>query len=61
MYYEKLTRHITIVATPGGRELMTVRTEANNTLAKALRDKAKRILDAEEPPVRIGQRDYFKC
>lgn len=61
MWYEKLTRHITIVTTPGARELLTLRTEANHTYAKALRDKAARIINAQEPPERIGGKDFYQC
>lgn len=62
MWYEKLTRHITIVATPGARELMTVRTEANAKYAKALREKARRIIETKEPPQKISNSEtYFKC
>ena len=60
-WYEKLDRHITIIATPGGRELMTMRTNANHTFAKALRDRAQRIITAQEPPERIGGRDWWEC
>lgn len=61
MWYEKLTRHITVVATPGARELLTVRTNANAAYAKSLRDKAERIINATEPPERIGDETYWKC
>lgn len=61
MWYEKLTRHITVVSTPGGRELLTVRTNANATYAKSLKEKAERIINATEPPERIGGEDYWKC
>lgn len=60
-WYEKLDRHLTIVATPGGRDLVTVRTAANATFAKSLRDKAKRLLGATEPPERIGGPDWWQC
>lgn len=61
MWYEKLTRHTTVVSTPGARDLLTLRTEQNHTYAKALRDKAKRIINATEPPERIGGADFYKC
>ncbi len=61
MWYEKLSRHITVIATPGGRDLMTVRTDSNAKYAKALRDKAERIANATEPPERIGDKTFFKC
>lgn len=61
MWYEKLDRHVTIVATPGGRELMSIRTESNAAYAKALRDKAARIIAAQEPPERVGGKDFWAC
>lgn len=61
MYYENLDRHITIVSTPGGRDLLTFRTEANTKYAEALRDKAARIINAQEPPERIGGPDWWEC
>ena len=50
MDYSGLDRHWLVCATPGGRDWTSVRTEANKELAKALKAKAKRILDATEPP-----------
>jgi hypothetical protein len=61
MYYENLDRHITIVATPGGRDLLTFRTEKNTKYAEALHDKASRIINATEPPERIGGADWYQC
>lgn len=61
MWYEKLTRHLTIVASAGGRELLTVRTHQNHTFAKQLRDKAERLLSMQTPPERIGDSTYYKC
>lgn len=61
MWYEKLTRHLTIVASAGGRDLLTIRTEQNHKFAKQLRDKAARLLEMKEPPERIGGETYFKC
>ena len=61
-WYEKLTRHITIISTPGGRDLLTIRTNSNHIFAKSLRDKAQRILEATQPPVRISDRsDWYQC
>lgn len=58
---EKLTRSIHIVATPGGRDLISVRTEYDKNFAEAMLAKAKRIIDAKEPPERIGGKDFWKC
>lgn len=57
-----LTRHYLTVSTPGGRETLSCRTEAKPVMAKAVLAKAKRILDAVEPPVRLSERpEFFKC
>lgn len=61
MWYEKLTRHLTIIASAGGRKLLTVRTEQDHTYAKSLKEKAKRIIDSPDPPTQIGDRNYYKC
>ena len=61
MWYENLSRHITVVSTPGARDLLTLRTEQNHNYAKNLRDRAKRIINATEPPERIGGKDFYKC
>lgn len=61
MYAEKLTRHYLVCATPGCRDMMSIRTEANNEYAKALVDKARRIKEATEPPERIGGKDWWEC
>ena len=50
-----------VVAMPGGRDFIQIRTEANPKLAKALTEKAKRIKSAKEPPERIGGKDFYKC
>jgi len=60
-HYEGITRHLTIVSTPGGRELLTLRTNANPTYAKALRGKAQRLLGATSPPQKIGGPDWYQC
>lgn len=57
-----LTRHYLTVATPGGRDYDSCRTEANPTMARALLAKARRVLDASEPPARISERpEFYKC
>lgn len=61
MWYEKLTRHLTIVASAGGRKLLTIRTKQNHKYAKSLKEKAQRIIDSVEPPERIGDENYYKC
>ncbi len=62
MWYEKLTRHVTVVSKPGGRgEPLIVRTKQNHTFAKQLRDKAEMLSQMQTPPERIGGENYFKC
>lgn len=61
MHMEKLTRSIHIVATPGGRNLISVRTEYDKDHALAMLAKAERIINAKTPPERIGDKTYFKC
>lgn len=61
MHMEKLTRSIHIVATPGARDLISVRTDYNKVHAEAMLAKAKRIIDAKEPLERIGGPTFWKC
>ena len=60
-YFDK-TRHYMTVALAGGRDIASCRTEANPTLAKAMRERAKRIIGATSEPVRISDdKDYYLC
>lgn len=61
MHMENLTRSIHIVATPGARDLISVRTDYNKAHAEAMLAKAKRIIDAKEPLERIGGPTFWKC
>lgn len=62
MHLLDLTRHYLTVCTPGGREFDSCRTESNPEMAKALLEKAKRILDAASPPMRMSDRpEFYKC
>ena len=61
MHMEKLTRSIHIVATPGARDLISVRTDYNKAHAEAMLAKAKRIIDAKQPLERIGGPTFWKC
>jgi CRISPR/Cas system-associated exonuclease Cas4 (RecB family) len=62
MYLLDLTRHYTVVASAGGREMASCRTEAKTELAKALLAKAERILSATEAPARLSERrEFYKC
>lgn len=61
MWKAGLSRHLTIVSSPGGRDLLSIRTNQNHTYAKALMDKAKRIIESDTPPQRIGESTYYLC
>ncbi len=56
-----LDRHYLTVSTPGLRRVTSVRTELNKAYAEGLVSKAKRIIEAVEPPERIGGPDWFQC
>jgi hypothetical protein len=62
MHYFDLTRHYLTVTTPGGRDITSCRTEANPPYAEALREKARRILNATEPPARVSDNpSWYEC
>lgn len=62
MGYFDLTRHYLTVTTPGGREIASCRTEFIPAFFQGQRDKAKRILDAKEPPARVMDNEsYWLC
>lgn len=62
MFYSGLTRHYTVVATPGARDWQSLRTEADTPFALELVAKAGRIIRAESPPVRLSETpDHFEC
>jgi hypothetical protein len=57
-----LDRHYLTVATPGGREYDSCRTELNRPMAEAQLEKARRIIEAASPPARISERpEFWKC
>ncbi len=62
MYLLDLNRHYTVVASAGGRDMASCRTEANHEMAKALLAKAERIIGATEAPARLSERpEFFQC
>ena len=62
MHYTGLTRHYIVVATPGGRDWTSARTEYNAADALQLVAKAKRIIEAHEPPERISRSpSWYEC
>jgi hypothetical protein len=56
-----MDRHFLTVATPGGRDYMSVRTEFQKDKFAALEQRAQMVIDAQEPPERIGGPDWFEC
>jgi CRISPR/Cas system-associated exonuclease Cas4 (RecB family) len=62
MHYFDMKRHYLTVTTPGAREHASCRTEANPQMAMALRAKARRVIEATEPPARLSERpEFWKC
>ena len=64
IYMDKagLTRHYLVCATPGGRQLTSIRTDCNPEYAAQLTDKAHKIISATSPPPRISEKsDFFEC
>lgn len=62
MALRKLTRHFLTVGTPGGREYVSVRTEADPALFDKIMARAELIVNATEPPLRISEDPaWFVC
>lgn len=62
MEYSGMTRHYLTCATPGGRHTISVRTNANKAEAAKLKDKARRVIFAAEPPLKLSERpDWYQC
>jgi CRISPR/Cas system-associated exonuclease Cas4 (RecB family) len=55
MHFAGLKRHFLTVSTPGGRRSISIRTEANEPLAKELCEKAKRVIFTDYPPTRMAK------
>lgn len=61
-HYHNRTRHYMVVATPGGRDWMGVRTNYDAAHAIQAIAKAKRIIQSNEPLDRISNDpSYFEC
>jgi len=61
-HYHNRTRHYLVVATPGGRDWMGVRTDYDAAHAIQAIAKAKRIIGSNEPPDRLSNDpSYFEC
>lgn len=55
-------RHFLTVGTPGGRDYVSVRTEADPQAARKLLARAESIVNATEPPLRISEDPaWFLC
>lgn len=61
MFYSGLKRHYTIVSDSGGRNWISVRTDANPKFAKFLRNKAEAVIFTDQAPERIGDVNHFMC
>ena len=62
MGYSTMKRHFMTVATPGGRDIMSCRTNFNPQDFEHFKEKALRILESEEAPPRISNKaDYYQC
>ena len=61
MYHAGLDRHYMTVGTPGLRDVLSLRTELNKGYAESLVKKAERIINAKEPPERIGDSTWYQC
>ena len=62
MGYSGIKRHFLTVCTPGVRDWDSVRTEFDPEAFEAIKDKARRILDAKVPLARISNKpDWWQC
>ncbi len=62
MHYLEIDRHYTTVALGGGRAYNTCRTEYEPEVALYYRERARKIIEASEPPPRISDKpDYYIC
>ena len=61
MFGSDLDRHYLTCSTGSLRDVVSCRTELNKPYAESLVIKAERIINAVEPPERIGGPDWFQC
>lgn len=62
MHYFKLKRHYTTVALAGGRDYDSCRTEYQKEVALKYIDRAKKIIEATDPPPKINEKeDFYLC
>ncbi len=61
-HYFKLDRHYLVVATAGGRDYDSCRTEYDREAAEYYIDRAKKLIDARSAPPRISDKpDFWLC
>ena len=61
-YLLELTRHYTVVCTPGARDWDSCRTEANNKMGEQLLRKSERVINAKDAPERISNdKNFYLC
>mgnify|MGYP001283983553 CR=1 FL=1 len=62
MAYAEAPRHYLTACTPGGRDMVGVRTDTDLGTARALRAKAERIITAAEPPAGVStDPGWYEC
>lgn len=61
MFHAELDRHYMTVSTPGLRRVTSIRTELDKEYALALVNKASRIINAKDPPEKIGGPAWYQC
>jgi len=62
MAYAEAPRHYLTACTPGGRDMVSVRTDTDLDEARRLRNKAERIITAAEPPPGVStDPSWYEC
>jgi hypothetical protein len=62
MHYFGMTRHYLTCATPGSRDITSVRTDYHPEFAKSIVDKAAGIIASDTPPTKITEKaDSYLC
>lgn len=61
-HWSRYTRHYLTCSTPGGRRIISCRTEANRQVALKLLARGERIVKASSPPARISEdASWYQC
>ena len=62
MHYHGMSRHYLTCASPGGRTVVSVRTDADRDAAERLRTKALRVITSSEPLPRLSEDPaWYQC